>query len=134
MSSEVLWICAASLTDLFAGISVALGFYSYGNHVYTIEKVLYTTFDLMSFFSIIFFAAEVSRKDQILRKMVKETAFWMSLSDETEVNGKLLYKLIKSKEEIVLSAWGVFSFTRSFLLASFAGLISFNLLLIQLDR
>ncbi|GFQ88980.1 uncharacterized protein TNCT_34451 [Trichonephila clavata] len=133
MSSEVLWICAASLTELFAEISIALGFYSHGNHVYTIEKILHTTFDLMSFFSIIFFAAEVGRKDQILRKVVKETAFALSLSDKTEVNGKLLYKLIKSKEEIVLSAWGVFNFTRSFLLASFAGIISFNLLLIQLN-
>ncbi|GFS53318.1 uncharacterized protein TNIN_250691 [Trichonephila inaurata madagascariensis] len=134
MSSEVLWICTANFTDLFAGISIALRFYSYGNPAYTYERLIYTIFNLMSFFIIIYFAAEVSRKDQILRKMVKEAAFVLSLSNESGDNGKLLYKLVKSKEDIVLSAWGVFSFTRSFLLASIAGLISFNLLLIQLDR
>ncbi|GFY77561.1 uncharacterized protein TNIN_103551 [Trichonephila inaurata madagascariensis] len=133
MSSEVLWLCAANFTDLFASLSIALGFYPNSNPIYTTEKVIYTTLDVLSFFATVFFAAEVCRKDQKLRETTKKAAFMLSLSEESSEHGKFLNRFIKSREKIILSAWGVFNFTRSFLLASTAGLISFNLLLIQLD-
>ncbi|GFR01026.1 uncharacterized protein TNCT_330361 [Trichonephila clavata] len=133
MSPEVLWLCAANFTDLFSSLSNVLGFHSNSNPIYRTEKVIYTSLNLLAFFAIIFFAAEVCRKDQKLRETSKKAAFMLSLSNESREHGKLLYRFIESREEIILSAWGVFNFTRSFLLASTASLISFNLLLVQLD-
>ncbi|KAF8777467.1 hypothetical protein HNY73_014324 [Argiope bruennichi] len=112
MSLQVFWLCSSTFIEMFSLFSNFLGFHRYGNDIYTIEKVVFNTLNFTSFVSISYFAAEVSRVDEDLRKQVKATAFNLRISKENKEQGELLYRFIKSKEKLVFSAGGVISFTR----------------------
>ncbi|GBM61921.1 hypothetical protein AVEN_69576-1 [Araneus ventricosus] len=67
---------------------------------------MFGTLNFVAFFATPYFAAEVSREDEKIRKRMKSVAFDLSLSKDTKGQGDLLRRLIcvQSKEEITLSA------------------------------
>ncbi|GBN00739.1 hypothetical protein AVEN_53849-1 [Araneus ventricosus] len=104
------------------------------NGVYIVVKVVYFTLSLGYFILIAYSAASVYEKDQNLRKRVKEISFTLRCLEDTERDGKLLLEFIRSKEKLIFTGSGIFTLTKSFLLAAGSVFISFNLLLLQLDR
>ncbi|GIY58702.1 uncharacterized protein CDAR_416091 [Caerostris darwini] len=133
LSLQVLFLCISNLTEVFAVFTITLGYSDFWNYIYGIEKAIYTISNLISFFGLTYFASEVSREDKRLRVIIKDIEFKLSSSKETQDQGNMLHKFIKSKEIIVFSAWGVFDFTRELLLTSTGVFMTYNLLLIQLN-
>ncbi|GIY58701.1 uncharacterized protein CDAR_416081 [Caerostris darwini] len=133
LSLQVLFLCFSNFTEVFAVFSTTLRYYDYWADIYGIEKAIFTTSNLISFFGITYFASEVSREDKRLRAIIKEIEFKLSSSKETQNQGNILHKFIESKESIVFSAWGVFHFTRELLLTSTGVFMTYNLLVIQLN-
>ncbi|GBM43285.1 hypothetical protein AVEN_220817-1 [Araneus ventricosus] len=98
-----------------------------------IRSAIIAILNLSSFFAVACFASEVSQENERVRQKMEEIAFELSLSDVTEKQGRILYRFIKLKKKLILSAWGIFSFTSGFLLTSIGVSITYNLLLLQLD-
>ncbi|GBM97997.1 hypothetical protein AVEN_98533-1 [Araneus ventricosus] len=133
LSLQIFWIMASHFTVVFSILSKILGFYGYSDPAYNLENSAFTAFQGPSFFVIIFFASKVNSADEKLRRGAKSVAFQLSLKREHKECSELLDRFIQSKERIVLTAWGVFHFTRSFLFTSAGVLISYNLLILQLN-
>lgn len=134
-SVPVFWLWSSHFVEIFASFSNLLGFHSNAHLVYIVEKIIITPLNLVSLFSIPYFASEVCREDEKLRKRAKEMSFYLRMSKETEIekSGEFLMRFIKSKEKIMFSALGAFYFTRTFLLTSVGVLITYNLLILQLN-
>ncbi|GBM61919.1 hypothetical protein AVEN_69575-1 [Araneus ventricosus] len=133
MSLQILFLCCANFSDIFAVVSYALGFSDYPDALVILSVMVFGTLNFVSFFATSYFAAEVSREDEKIRKRIKTVAFNSSVKKDNKVQGDLLQSFLQSKAEIVLSAGGVMNFSRGFLLTSAGVLISYNLLLIQLN-
>ncbi|GBN98818.1 hypothetical protein AVEN_6704-1 [Araneus ventricosus] len=103
------------------------------NGVYIAPKVLSKILNFVTFFSIAYAASCVYEKDQKLRKAIMEISFSLRCAEDTKRDGKLLLEFIRSKEQLIFTANGIFTFTKSFLLAAASVFLSYNLLLLQLD-
>ncbi|GBN04557.1 hypothetical protein AVEN_257151-1 [Araneus ventricosus] len=117
---------------LFAMLSKILGFYGYFNVILDVENSVFASLQSISFLTIIFFASAVKREDEDLRNHVHHIGFQWSLAEETKECSKLLVRFIESKHHLVLTAGGIFHFTKSFLFSSIGVLITYNLLFLQL--
>ncbi|GBO00581.1 hypothetical protein AVEN_133641-1 [Araneus ventricosus] len=129
----MLFLCSANFSDVFAAVSFALGFSKYPDAIVTLKKIIFGTLNFVAFFATSYSAAEVSRKDERIRKRIKSVAFNRYVQKDTKEQGDLLQRFVQSKAEIVLSAGGVMNFSRGFLLTSAGVLITYNLLLVQLN-
>ncbi|GBM59821.1 hypothetical protein AVEN_10026-1 [Araneus ventricosus] len=133
LSLQVLAICVTNFAELFAIFAIVLRFYPFESTAFIIEKAFISPINFTSLFGIAYFASEVQREDQEVRRALKEIMYISSLSKETWKSGEIMRRFIKSKENIVFSAWRVFNFSRGFLLASAGTIVSYNLLLLQLQ-
>ncbi|GBM56967.1 hypothetical protein AVEN_224877-1 [Araneus ventricosus] len=133
MSLQVFFLTCSYFSDLFSLFSNVLGFYTKHNGIFIVAKVVSTTLNFASFICIAYTAAGVNEKDQKLRKGIKEISFKLRCSDDTKRDGKLLLEFITSKEKLIFTANGIFTFTKSLILASASVFLSYNLLLLQLD-
>ncbi|GBN96950.1 hypothetical protein AVEN_143836-1 [Araneus ventricosus] len=133
MSLQIFCLCLSNFTQIFIAFSTVLGFHSGGNGMSAVGRAIIAILNLSSFFAVAGFALGVSQEDENTRQKMEEIAFDLSLSEETEKQGKVLYRFINLKKKLIFSAWGVFSFTRGFLLTSIGVLNTYNLLLLQLD-
>ncbi|GBM71517.1 hypothetical protein AVEN_266882-1 [Araneus ventricosus] len=129
----MLFLCSANFSDVFAIFSFALGFSKNLNALLTLNGIVFGTLNFVAFFATSHFAAAVSREDSMIRKRMKSVAFNLSVTKDTKGQGELLRRFIQSKTEIVLTAGGVMNFSRGFLLTSAGVLITYNLLLVQLN-
>ncbi|KAF8785099.1 hypothetical protein HNY73_010686 [Argiope bruennichi] len=132
LSLQVLAICASNFTELFVVFATALGFYQTGNNAYVIEKLFISPLNFLSLFGIAYFASEVQLEDQRVRRVLKEVVYRSSLSKETWKWGEILKRVYQSKK-IFSNPLGMFYFGRGFLLASIGAIVSYNLLLLQLQ-
>ncbi|GBN76444.1 hypothetical protein AVEN_170553-1 [Araneus ventricosus] len=127
----MLFLCSANFSDVFAIFSFALGFSKHLNALLTLNGIVFGTLNFVAFFATSYFAAEVSREDSMIRKRMKSVAFNLSVSKDTK--GHLLRRFIQSKTGIVLTAVGVMNFSRGFLLTYAGVLVTYNLLMVQLN-
>ncbi|GBN75136.1 hypothetical protein AVEN_90700-1 [Araneus ventricosus] len=84
----------------------------------------------ISFFAVIFYASQVENEDRKLRYEVKDFAFRIK---ETKECSEMLLDFVSSKCHLVLTASGVIQFTKSLLLTSAGILVTYNLLVLQLN-
>ncbi|GBO17162.1 hypothetical protein AVEN_275268-1 [Araneus ventricosus] len=133
MSFQVYCLCSSNFADIFTALLTVLGFYPHGDKFYVALKVISVVLNFTSFFAIAAFALGVSQENEKVRRKLEEIAFVLCATDETKKQGELFYRFIKLKKKLILSAWGVFSFSIGFLLTSTGVLITYNLLLLQLD-
>ncbi|GBN76441.1 hypothetical protein AVEN_170550-1 [Araneus ventricosus] len=129
----MLFLCSANFSNVFAIFSFALGFSKSPNALLTLSGIVFGTLNFAAFFGTSYSAAEVSREDERIRKRIKSVAFNRYVQKDTKEQGDLLQRFVQSKAEIVLSAGGVMNFSRAFLLTSTGVLITYNLLLVQLN-
>ncbi|GBO40385.1 hypothetical protein AVEN_26606-1 [Araneus ventricosus] len=132
LCEQIFWLMVSQFIVLFAILSKILGFYGYFNVILDVENSVFASLQSISFLTIIFFASAVKREDEDLRNQVHHIGFQWSLADETKECSKLLVRFIESKHHLVLTAWGIFQFTKSFLFSSIGVLITYNLLFLQL--
>lgn len=133
LSLEVFCLFSIHFTVLFGVFAKVLGVNSYSGPVYNIVSTTFDVLHFFSFFAITFFASSVHRQDKALRDKSKDIAFRLSLSKDTEEYGELLSKFMESKQNLIFTAWSTFKFTRSFLFSSLGMLITYNLLILQLN-
>ncbi|GBN08696.1 hypothetical protein AVEN_73492-1 [Araneus ventricosus] len=133
MSVQVFFLISSHFSDLFPVFSHVLGFYTMSNSVYVAQKVVFTILNFVTFFCIAYAASGVYEKDQKFRKAIMEISFSLRCAEDTKRDGKLLLEFIRSKEQLIFTANGIFTFTKSFLLAAASVFLSYNLLLLQLD-
>ncbi|GBM61922.1 hypothetical protein AVEN_69577-1 [Araneus ventricosus] len=133
MSLNILFLCCANFSNLFVIVSLILGFNKYPNAGLTLNRIVFGMLSFVAFFAVSYCASEVSREDEKIRKRMKSVVFNLSVKKDTKKQGDLLQRFLQSKAEIVLSAGGVMNFSRGFLLTSSGVLISYNLLLVQLN-
>ncbi|GBO00108.1 hypothetical protein AVEN_265419-1 [Araneus ventricosus] len=133
MSLQVFFLTCLCFSDIFAVFSNILGFYRIFSSVHIAGNVASVTLSFSSFFCMAYSAGGVYEKDQKLRKTIKEISFSLRCSEGTKRDGKLLLEFIRSREKLIFTGNGVFAFTKSFLLSSAGVLISYNLLLLQLE-
>ncbi|GIY58699.1 uncharacterized protein CDAR_416061 [Caerostris darwini] len=133
LSMEIFWLMASHFIIVFAMLSKVLGFFGYFDLILDIENTIFFFLDTISLFSIIFFASRVNKEDERIRDKVKDIAFHLSLVKETKETSKLLIRYIQSKRHLVLTAWGIFQFKKNFLFTSVGVLITYNLLILQLN-
>ncbi|GBN22764.1 hypothetical protein AVEN_182049-1 [Araneus ventricosus] len=133
LSLQVFWLMSSHFSVIFSTISKILGFYEHNSVVYNTENYSLTSLQNISFFLIIYFASKVNSEDVEMREAVKNIAFQLSLVKEYKECSDLQLRFIQSKRELVLTAWGVFRFTRNFLFTSAGVLITYNLLILQLN-
>ncbi|KAG8187383.1 hypothetical protein JTE90_016929 [Oedothorax gibbosus] len=131
-SWQVLFLVTSNFIELFKLFSEFFGF-NVSQYVYKVDIIISSSLSSLSFFSIAIFASEVDSQDRDLRRVTKEVSFNLSVVEETRASGELLAKFMKSKEGLTLSACGLFQFTKSFLLASFGVLLTYNLLILQVN-
>ncbi|GBM78271.1 hypothetical protein AVEN_245205-1 [Araneus ventricosus] len=103
------------------------------NPIFKIDNSVFGLLQSIAFFALTYFASHVSKADEELRKKVKDVAFRLSLQENTRAHSELLVRFMKSKWRLILTAWGVFQFKKSFLFASAGVVITYNLLILQLD-
>ncbi|KAG8187385.1 hypothetical protein JTE90_016931 [Oedothorax gibbosus] len=130
-SWQILFLTMSNFIELFQLFSVFLGF-SVNQFVYKVELVA-SCLSSFSFFSIAIFASQVDSQDKVLRRATKEASFNLRVYEETRARGELLVKFMKSKEALSLSACGMFQLNRSVLFTSFGVLLTYNLLILQLN-
>ncbi|GBN08691.1 hypothetical protein AVEN_73488-1 [Araneus ventricosus] len=133
MSLQVFFLTCSYFSDLFSVFSNVLGFYTSHNAVYIAEKFVSTILNFVSFFCLAYIAAGVNEKDQNLRKVIKEISFNLRCSEDTKRDGKMLLEFIRSKEHLIFTSNGIFTFRKGFLVTAASVFLSYNLLLLQLD-
>ncbi|GIY58698.1 uncharacterized protein CDAR_416051 [Caerostris darwini] len=133
LSVEIFWLMASHFTIVFGMLSKVLGFFGYIDIILDLENSVFATIDCISFFAIIFFASRIHREDEKVRDQVREVIFQLSLAKDSTESSKLLLRFIQSKRQLVLTAGGIFEFTKSFLFTSAGVLITYNLLILQLN-
>ncbi|GBM62055.1 hypothetical protein AVEN_144277-1 [Araneus ventricosus] len=134
MSLQIFFLICSNFSDILSIFSKVLGFYSSLDSVYIVVKVVYDTLNCGSFILTAYSAAGVYEKEKKLRKREKDISFTLRCLDDIKENGKLLLKFITPKEKFICTASEIFTSTKSVLLAAASVFISFNLLLLQLDR
>lgn len=133
LSTQVFWLVASHFVMVFIQFSKLFQFHPYSASIY-IENSIYPFFLTVSFFAIVYFASEIHREDGVLRANAEDLAFRLWLSKGTQKRGALLRQFIRSKQSIVFTASGMFHFHRSILLSCLAILLSYNLLILQLNH
>lgn len=133
LSAQVFWIITEQFIQTFFSLSQFLGFSKGFDSVFVAENTAFHCLQTISFFTITVLASKVKENDEAFRIEVRELAFQLSLSKETHEFGKTLIRFIDSKPPLVLTAWGIFRFTKSFLFTSVGTLITYNLLLLQIE-
>ncbi|GIY58700.1 uncharacterized protein CDAR_416071 [Caerostris darwini] len=133
LSLQVFWLMMSHFIVTFSMLSKFLGFFYIDGVIFNLEKTLSDPFKCVSFFSIIYFGSKVREADEEMRDTAKDVAFALSLSKETEEISKILFRFIESKRPLVLTAWGVFQFSKGFLFTSAGVLITYNLLILQMN-
>lgn len=99
--------------------------------IFRIEKwVRYL--QILLFLTLVVIASEVHEKDVALRAAVKDVAF--QISQKNPKISDILVKFMNSKQKLSFSAWGMFRFTRGIYASSIGVLITYGLLLIQLNK
>lgn len=133
MSTQVFFVIASQFTLTFSYLAICLGMYIERNPVFYFEHNAFNSLQSLLFFTIAVLASKVKEEDEGVRIKVKEMALQLSFSKDTLDYGNTLFRFIDSKAPLVLTAWGIFKFTKSFLFQSVGALITYNLLLLQLD-
>lgn len=135
LSAHIFWLSSSNILIIFVQFSSFLGMYSYLSmntmHGYFLSFSLVQS---LSYFSTIYCASKVRERDLELRERVKNSIFLLRLSKQATESRKLLKEFIDSKQPLILSAGGIFKFTKGFLLQSIGLLITYNLLILQLNR
>ncbi|GBN34368.1 hypothetical protein AVEN_57897-1 [Araneus ventricosus] len=134
LSLQVFWLLVAHFVMVFLWLSAILGFYQHEGGALSTEMQMFAPIVGFSLFSILFFASRINKEDDELRLRVKDVAFELSLRTETMDSSKLLLRFIESKQQLVFTAWSVFHFRKSFLFVCAGVLISYNLLILQLNQ
>lgn len=130
ISSHVFWLISALLLTVFNQLSKMLSYYKFYPSLF-IEETYFQVLGDMSVFLVPYFASKASEEDSKLRRKVKNIAFKMRLSKETELHGNVLSNIIHYKAAIVFTANGLFAFKKSFLLNSLGILLTYNILYLQ---
>lgn len=133
MSTQVFFVIASQFTLTFSYLAICLGIYIEQNPVFYFENNAFNSLQSLLFFTITVLASKVKENDEEVRIKAKEMALQLSLSKDTLEYGNTLLRFVDSKAPLVLTAWGIFKFTKSFLFQSVGALITYNLLLLQLD-
>ncbi|KAG8177794.1 hypothetical protein JTE90_017655 [Oedothorax gibbosus] len=132
LSMQVFWLSSSHFVMVFIQFSKILGFYTYSNSIF-VENTVLAALQCVSFFAVTYFASEVHKQDKVLREIASDLGFRIRLSKGSRDFGDLLEQFLQSKEVVIFSALGIFDFTKGFLLSSTGVLISYNLLILQLD-
>ncbi|GBN39184.1 hypothetical protein AVEN_15524-1 [Araneus ventricosus] len=103
------------------------------NPIITMDNSVFGSLHSVAFFALPYFASEVSKADEELRDKVKDEFFRLTLRKSTKAGSELLGRFMKAKRHLVLTAWGVFQFKKGFLFASAGVVITYNLLILQLN-
>lgn len=130
---QVFWLTASHFVMVFIQFSRVLGFYTYSGSVFVENSVL-AGLQCASFFGVTYFAAGVHERDMAVRRAAEDCAFRLTAKGQGPRElGDLLERFLQSKGVVIFSALGIFDFTKGFLLSSTGVLISYNLLILQLD-
>lgn len=132
LSAQVFWLCSSHFLLLFRLFSKLLFVYTYIPITLVNDSVV-PVLQSLCFFAISYSASEVSCQDGVVRERAEDAAFRMELAKDTKDCGEILAKFVRSKKPLIFSACGMFDFTKGFLLASSGVLISYNLLILQLN-
>lgn len=132
LSFQILFLSASNFFELFSLFSRILGFTPV-RQIYQVGNFVSSFLSSLSFLVIAVFASRVDTQDGVLRRVSKMAAFNLSLSKNTQPCGELLTRFMESRERLTLTAFGLFQFTRSFLLGSSGVLLTYNLLIVQID-
>lgn len=132
LSTQVFWLCSSHFLLLFRLFSKLLFVYTYIPITLVNDSVV-PVLQSLCFFAISYSASEVSHQDGVVRERAEDAAFRMELAKDTKDCGEILAKFVRSRKPLIFSACGMFDFTKGFLLASSGVLISYNLLILQLN-
>ncbi|GBN28586.1 hypothetical protein AVEN_185110-1 [Araneus ventricosus] len=134
LSLQIFWLISSLFTSLFVLFSATLRFNSSSSLIVDLEYIIFAALQGISFFVVIFFAAQVNEEDEELRHEVKDIAFQLKQWKRTEKSYETLFLFLESKRPLALTASGLFQFKKNLLLTSAGILITYNLLMLQLDR
>ncbi|GBN77677.1 hypothetical protein AVEN_161884-1 [Araneus ventricosus] len=134
LSSQIFWLLSSLFTSLFVLFSATLRFNSSSPLIADLEYIIFAALQGISFFVVILFAAQVNEEDEELRHEVKDVTFQLKRWIRTEENYEALLLFLESKRPLALTASGLFQFKKNLLLTSAGILITYNLLILQLDR
>lgn len=81
----------------------------------------------------VFLASEIHNSDVSLKLRMRDVAFQLSLNPENSSCADLLLRFLDSKPVITFTAWKMFNFTRTFFLTSVGALLTYSLLIAQID-
>ncbi|KAG8190601.1 hypothetical protein JTE90_017866 [Oedothorax gibbosus] len=130
ISRQVFLINACHFVMVFKVVAKVLRFRKFYPSIF-IENTSFEILHCVSFFCITYFAARVHEKDKLLRRAVESNAFRLWTSKDSRRCGRVLSQFIRSKKPIVFSAFDIYNFKKSLLLASAAVAVSYNLLVLQ---
>lgn len=133
LSMQIFWLNSANFFILFIHFSRFLGMYTYRPSL-AVQSTWFPFLQGWFYFSIIYCASKVHQQDLNLRKLVLNVIFQLRISEPNQECRRLLTDLIKSRKILIFSAFGMFDFTKGFLLTSLGVLISYNLLFLQLKK
>lgn len=131
-SLPLLFLTIFQFMETFALFSNLFGF-SGGNGIYDIEQSLVRFALSFGFLLTVYWAAEGERQDRLLRKMIKEISYYLSISEDTIIYADNLLQLLRSKDKIIFHTWGVIKLNRKFLLSFLGTALSYNILFVQLN-
>ncbi|KAG8190190.1 hypothetical protein JTE90_011914 [Oedothorax gibbosus] len=133
LSTQVFFNLASQFALTFSYLALWLGMYTERDPVFNFESNAFKALQSMSFFVVTVVASRVKQSDQAVRIKVKELAYQLRLSSNTIEYGNSLQMFMDSKEPLILTAWGIFKFTQSSFFNTIGILITYNLLLLQLE-
>ncbi|GBM97992.1 hypothetical protein AVEN_98530-1 [Araneus ventricosus] len=133
LSLQIFWLLSSHFTIIFVLISTFFGFYNFSVSILDVENSTFSVLQGISFFAVMFYASQVESEDRKLRNEVKDLAFRLKLSTETKECSETLLDFINSKCHQALTASDVVQFRKSLLLTSAGFLVTYNLLVLQLN-
>ncbi|GBO14989.1 hypothetical protein AVEN_77151-1, partial [Araneus ventricosus] len=133
LSLQIFWLLSSHFTIIFILISTFFNFYGFSVSILDVEHSIFSVIQGISFFAVIFYASQVESEDRKLRYEVKDFAFRLKLLTETKECSETLLDFVNSRCRLVLTASGVIQFTKSLLLTSAGFLVTYNLLVLQLN-
>nr|XP_015903969.2 uncharacterized protein LOC107436688 [Parasteatoda tepidariorum] len=132
-SSHVFCLIGANFFVFFLSFTQLVGFTSIFDMPQKTENFTILLVQGVLLFVIIYKAAKVGEEDRLVRKKVKDLVFFLLSSKETCHNGNFLSEFLNSKPNITLTAGGAFTFTKSLLFTTVGVIITYNLLILQLQ-
>lgn len=131
LSLELLFLTLFQYTLVYTVVS---DFYEQETDILMyIEKMSFRNIPVLFFIVMVFYESEVNYQDIRLRKNVRGLVFRMTTVENNAKCADVLSRFMDSKDEIAFSAWGMFRFTRTFILTSLSVLITYSILILQLD-